>query len=138
MNDRVFLDTNFLVYIFSGDEIDKKSICTEMLIAIKEHSTLIWSTQVIQEFYNTVVLKHGQESVTVKKTINSLNEDFELVTNNLSIINSAIDIHQTNHISFWDSLIVSAAKAANCSIILSEDLNHGQKVEGITVQSPLK
>jgi len=39
-------------------------------------------------------------------------------------------------LSFWDALIVSAAFAGNASVIATEDLNHGQRIEGILIQNP--
>ena len=42
------------------------------------------------------------------------------------IFRDALTIQKMNKLSYWDSLIISAANSANCSIIYSEDLNHGQ------------
>jgi len=63
---------------------------------------------------------------------------FELVVNNMTTINTAIDIQINNQLTFWDSLIVSAAHQANCSTLLSEDLTHSQKIDTLTIQNPFE
>ena len=37
---------------------------------------------------------------------------------------------------FYDSLIVAAALEAGCTRLLSEDLQHGQQIEGLTIENP--
>lgn len=41
-------------------------------------------------------------------------------------------------LSFWDALIVAAAQAAGCSHLLTEDLSHGQDLDGVRVVSPFR
>lgn len=71
----------------------------------------------------------------VKKLISSL-ANFETVTVDLPIIRQAIDIFSDYQISFWDALIVSAAAAAQCKTIWTEDLSHNQLIKGIKIESP--
>jgi predicted nucleic acid-binding protein len=54
------------------------------------------------------------------------------------LIREAIDIQILNRLSFWDSLIISAAAGSKCSILFSEDLNHGQEIKGVRVQNPFR
>jgi predicted nucleic acid-binding protein len=53
-------------------------------------------------------------------------------------VKRAIDTHKTYHISYWDSLIVSAAERAGCTMLLSEDLSDGQTYQNILVRNPFK
>ncbi|MDN5362924.1 MAG: hypothetical protein PWP70_1971, partial [Moorella sp. (in: firmicutes)] len=48
----------------------------------------------------------------------------------------AIEIQQRNELSFWDSLIICSAKKLGCDVIWTEDLNTGQRYEGIVVLNP--
>ena len=50
----------------------------------------------------------------------------------------ASEIEGTHNISFWDALIVSAAFSKNAATILTEDLNHGQVIEGIEINNPFR
>jgi predicted nucleic acid-binding protein len=52
------------------------------------------------------------------------------------LIKQAIDICAADNISFWDALIVSAAAAAQCKTIWTEDLNHGQLINGVKIENP--
>ena len=61
---------------------------------------------------------------------------WEVVVNEGPILLHAIDIEEANKISFWDALIVSAAYSKNCTMLLTEDLNHGQNIEGISIHNP--
>ena len=100
-------------------------------------SYLVWSTQVIQEFTNVQIAKYKVDPRTIKEFVNYF-DSLELVTNTKEIILHAIDIQIINRISFWDSLIISAAKSANCNMILTENMNHDQKIESILIQNPFK
>lgn len=62
---------------------------------------------------------------------------FEVISNSSDIVKKAVDIHVLNILSFWESQIISAALSANCSAIVSEDLNNGQRIEGLEVINPL-
>src|SRR5258708_26045390 len=46
----------------------------------------------------------------------------------------AIDLHLLHSISFWDALIVRCASAAGCVRLLTEDLNHGQRIDGVQIE----
>jgi len=137
MNDKIFTDTNFIIYLFSTSEPGKRIRCRKLYDLFNTREILVWSTQVIQEFTNVQINKYKIDPRTIKEFIDYFGT-FELVTNTKEIILHAIDIQMINQLSFWDSLIVAAAKSANCNIILSEDMNHGQKIEGILIQSPFK
>ena len=135
MKGKVFIDTNILVYAQNDLEKEKQQICRNVLRHLIDHNRLVISTQIIQEFYNVSTLKLGLDKLFVKNTIKQF--DFhETVLLQPTIILQAIDIQILNQLSFWDSLIVSAAKSANCSTILTEDMNDGQVIDGVKIQSP--
>jgi predicted nucleic acid-binding protein len=49
---------------------------------------------------------------------------------------AAIELHRLTQISFWDAMIVHAARVANASVLYSEDLAHGSTLAGVTVRNP--
>jgi len=61
---------------------------------------------------------------------------WELVLNDGAIILHAGEIGENYQLSFWDGLIVAAAYSKNAATILTEDMNHGQVVEGIRIENP--
>ena len=133
--DKIFIDTNVLVYTQNNKEKEKQLICRKVLSSLIGRNLLVISTQVMQEYYNVATQKLGIEKLFVKGTI-ELFDIYETITIQPSVIFQAIDIHILHQLSFWDSLIISAAKSANCSMLLTEDMNDGQIIEGVKIQNP--
>ena len=126
MNGRVFADTNIIVYAHTSSEKDKQTKVVEIL----DNANLIISTQVVKEFISVMVRKFGQPIKKIKAQIDAVISIAGVVNEDLELIDSAIEIHQMYKYRFYDCLIVAAALRANCDILLSEDMQHGQVVEG--------
>lgn len=135
MKGKVFVDSNILVYQFSETEPEKSELANSLLLELMSENRMVWSTQVIQEFYAVMTKKYKVPSLQVKKIIEAYSSA-ECVINTPEIINKAIDIQILNTLSFWDSLVLSSAKNANCTTLLSEDMNAGQFVNGILITNP--
>ena len=95
------------------------------------------STQVLQEFYvvATSPNKLGRSPSEAREIID-LYRVWPVVVLDPILILAATRLHETATISFWDALIVEAARVAGADRILSEDLAHGQVFEGIRVENP--
>ncbi len=132
---KIFIDTSVLIYSQNTKEAEKQSICRKVLSNIADNSLIVISTQVMQEYYNVATLKMGIEKLLAKRTVQMF-DVYEIVTIQPSIIFKAMDIHVLHQLSFWDSLIISAAKSANCMMLLTEDMNDGQVIEGVKIQNP--
>ena len=135
MNDKVFLDSNILVYSYSVTEIDKQLIARKLV----ESTYSFISTQVLQELCNIVTRKF---KFSYEQAITAVNESCQ---NNSLHINTENTVLQVCRIaerygfSFYDSMVVSAALESNCTIIYSEDLHDGQVIdEKLTVKNPFK
>lgn len=136
MTGKFFLDTNFLVYCFSATEPEKQAKCLEILrLHGRKSLVFVISTQVVNEFASVMLGKFKKPAADVSTLANGLNV-FEIVKTDMPIIVEAISIHGLHHLSFWDSLIVSAAKTAHCSAILTEDMNSGSTVSGVKILNP--
>jgi predicted nucleic acid-binding protein len=53
-------------------------------------------------------------------------------------LQGALEIKRAYGFSYWDSAIISAAREAGCSELFSEDLSHGQIVEGVRIVDPFR
>ena len=135
MTGKYFLDTNFLVYCFSQDEPEKREKCLGILRQASSKVTFAISTQVLNEFAAVMIGKYKLPPLEVKAIISDL-ALFEVVPTDVYLIQDAIDIHVLHQLSFWDSLIISAAKSAHCQVILSEDMNHDAVLSGVRIQNP--
>lgn len=63
---------------------------------------------------------------------------FPVQETTLVIVTSALTIKATHNLSYWDSAIVAAARAIGCEVLYSEDMNHGQVVDGETITKPFR
>lgn len=135
MRGKVFIDTNILIYLFSDTEPEKRGQVQDLLKTKPDNHTIVWSTQIVQEFYQVMTAKYKKDPQKVKSVINQFDQ-FELVVNNMETIQNAIDIQILNKFSFWDSLVLSAAIQSRCNVLLTEDLTHDQEVDGISIKNP--
>ena len=137
MTDKVFVDTNILVYAHDLDAGNKHDQAAEIVSQLWESRNGALSTQVLQEFYVTLTRKVSStlSKLEARKLVQKYSH-WHLVLNDPSIIIQASEIEESNNISFWDALIVSAAYSQNVPTILTEDLNHGQIIEGIFIKNP--
>lgn len=137
MKNKIFFDTNILVYLQSGLDPMKTKICRQLFETSASQNILVISTQILQEFYVTMTRKLGHDPITIKKLL-SLFTDFEIVMTHPANIFEAIDISVLHQLSFWDSLVLSAAIAGHCKYIYSEDLQHGLVIRGVEIVNPFK
>lgn len=134
--NKVFFDSNILIYIVDDKDIRKQKIAVDIVTkSINEENGII-STQSIQEFYNATTKKLLCTPQKAKEYAKNFAESFNVYQIAPEMIFNAIDISIKNQLSFWDSLIISAAEEAGCVIVYSEDLNDGQIINGIKILNP--
>ncbi|MCY4578990.1 MAG: PIN domain-containing protein [Chloroflexi bacterium] len=137
MPDRSFIDTNILVYAYDIDEPVKQARAREILKQGIEGETAVLSVQVIGEFF-TVVTKRIPNPLSAEEAeqVLDLLSILPVIDLDFRMVRHAIEIHRQHGIAYWDALIVAAAHRAECTQILTEDLNAGQSYEGVTVVNP--
>lgn len=138
MKDKYFLDTNIFVYSFESGEPVKTSIARDLIQnALKEQSGCI-SSQVIQEFLN-VSSKKFSPPLTHQDSLKYLNKVLaplcEIFTS-VDLYRKTIETSERWKYSFYDSMILTAAMQTNCTILYSENLQHDQKIESLTIINP--
>ena len=132
---KYFLDTNFLLYCFSIDEVNKREMCRAILQEGRGKVNFVISSQVIKEFSSVMLTKFKVEPLKVKQIIDDF-KGFEIVQVDLPIIQKGIELYSIYKISFWNGLIVADADAAACEYLLSEDMQHEQKISSLTIYNP--
>lgn len=132
---KAFLDANVLVYAQDAGAPRKQRRSRALLTELVEANTGVTSTQVMQEFYVAATRKLGVDPLAAKAVLKTFSV-FEVVQTSPALIHEAVDCSVLNQVSFCDALILSAAAAAGCGVLYSEDLNTGQTVLGVTVQNP--
>lgn len=136
-DDRVFLDTNILVYAYDETAGEKHAIAKGICANLWEKETAVVSTQVLQEFFVTTTQKIPQPlSVSLAQTIVRDLLTWHVVVNDGPAVLGAIAVHSEYGYSFWDSLIIQAAIKGEAKILFSEDLSHNQDIEGLLISNP--
>jgi predicted nucleic acid-binding protein len=121
--------------MFDTREPGKSQRAKEAVLGLGDRVVL--STQVLQEFYWATTRKAILDIHKAREAVDSLSE-FDVVTLTPRIVSDAIDISIVQQLSIWDSLIIQAAIAGRCERLLTEDLNHGQRIKGILVENPFR
>lgn len=100
----------------------------------------MYNFQVVQECLNTAIRKAEIPLTTeeMKRYLNSFLMPLYRVQPSLNLYHAALDIKTLYRFGFYDSLIVAAALESGCKTLYSEDLQHGQQIEGLTIENPFK
>ncbi|MFN7933460.1 MAG: PIN domain-containing protein [Bryobacteraceae bacterium] len=138
MSDRFFLDTNLLIYAIDPSDAGKQAVAQKWVAAAHESRNGCVSYQVVQEWFNVVLrkaavpLRAEQATPLYRKLIEPLWQ----IQSSRELVDEALQLHQQDSLSWWDSLIVSAAIQGGCATLLSEDLQHGRKFRGVRILNP--
>jgi predicted nucleic acid-binding protein len=135
MSVRGFLDTNVLLYTDDHDTPAKQAKALALFAQVRKDKAGVISTQVLQEYFTAATRKLGVPATIARRKV-ELFAHLDLVVLDLSDILGAIDLHRLHQFSLWDALIVRAALQAKCAILYTEDLQHGQRIEGLEIVNP--
>jgi len=137
MKDKYFIDTNILVYANDRSDREKQERAKTIILQGIADESVAASTQVLSEFFVTVTqkIKIPLSTEIAKKQIWLL-KNIEIVDLDFHSVVQAIRILQNYRLSYWDALIVASAQTAKCTVLYSEDLNPGQKIESVLIVNP--
>lgn len=136
---RLALDSNILVY-FTGvvrheDDECKVAQVYQIIEKLKDRATLLAPVQALGELF--VVLKRsGIGADEARDIVIELADAFEGPPSQRQTLLGALDLAAEHKLQFWDALILTAAAEVNCSMLLSEDMQHGFVAHGVTVINP--
>ena len=133
-----FLDTNILIYSISRDPAEAAK--RERAIELLDDDSGSLSVQVLQEFYvqATRASRANPVSHAIAVELIEMWSRFRIQDMTLGVLHSALRIRQTYRFSFWDSAVIAAAVALGCDRLYTEDLAHGQVVEGVAIVNPFR
>lgn len=136
MSGSLFVDTNILVYAHDTDAGEKHRAAKDCLISLWDQQSGVLSIQVLQELYVTITRKMAVPMNRLDaRTIVRAYLPW-VVKTDADMVLVASEIEERNSISFGDAMIVAAAQRAGAVRIVTEGLNHGQRIEGIRVENP--
>ncbi len=135
MSDKVFLDSNIIIYSYSSTEPAKQRITAKIL---STHETVI-STQVLNELTHIITKKFHFSYQQAKEVIIECCQNSQLQINSQQTILLACDVATKYKFSFFDSAIIAAALESHCNILYSEDMHPISNIEQrLTIVNPFK
>ncbi len=137
MSARSFFDSNVLVYTDDQDNPDKMAAALDLLAEHRRRRSSVVSTQVLQEYFVAATRKLGVDAGLARRKV-ALFGRSHLATPGLDDMLAAVDLHRLHRLSFWDAMIVRSALASNCSLLFTEDMQHGWRIDGLEVVDPFR
>jgi predicted nucleic acid-binding protein len=134
---RTFFDTNVLIYADDKAALAKRRRALELLAEHRRARTGVVSMQVLQEYFVTVTRKLRVDPAVARRKVELLAE-FDVAAPEVGDVLAAIDLHRLHGFSFWDALVVRAAKQAGCGVLYSEDLQGMREIDGVRIVNPFR
>ena len=138
MSAENFLDTNVLVYLFDETDDYKRGRAERLVQQALENGTGCISYQVVQETINVITKKLNATPEKARQILDCALIPLWRVNPNRMLYQRGLELQTRYNLSSYDSLIVAAALDAGCKTLYSEDLQHGQQIEGVTVTNPFR
>ncbi len=134
---RTFVDTNVLLYAHDASETEKQPIARALLEDLWADGSGALSTQVLQEFYVVATRKFTPPMRRSEaREIVALYATWHVVQVDVGLILDATTLEERAQSSFWDALIVEAARRAGAMRLVSEDLQGGRAIAGVAIENP--
>lgn len=135
--DRIFVDTNVLVYSYDTDAGIKHETARSVLRELWESRTGAVSTQVLQEFYVTITRKLSKPLArqTARKIIDTYRA-WPVHRPQVGDVIFASELEERHHLSFWDALVITSAQQSDARALLTEDLHEGQRFGELVIVNP--
>ena len=136
---RTFLDTNVLIYAFDTSEPEKREVALRVIADNTGNGTGVISTQVLQEFYviATRKLDPPVPAPDAEKAVERL-AHLPCPLIDPPLVVAAVRTSRKHRLSFWDALILETALSGGCTTLLTEDLQDGFELRGLTVVNPFR
>ncbi len=136
-DERAFLDSNVLVYLFDEDHPEKQSQAWNLVGEPGRH--IVLSVQVLGEFFH-VVTRKLRRPLSPSQALQATEHlgRHEVRPIDTALVRKAIRRRISSQLSYWDALIVETARDALADVLLTEDLNHGQRFGTLEVRNPFR
>lgn len=134
-----FVDTNVLVYAHDGSDGDKQAIARDLLQRLWADRSGALSTQVLQEFYAVATSQHKLAMTHAEaRELVRIYSEWPVILVEPAFILTASRLAEQHRLSFWDALIVEAARVAGATRLLTEDLQDGLVIDGVRIENPFR
>jgi len=135
MSDLVFFDSNVLVYTEDVSAPAKQKRAATLWNKHFRNGTALISVQVLQEYFSAVTRKLAVEPRVAQRRVEVFSTA-NVITFDAADVISAIELHRLMGTSFWDALILHAARTGGANVLYSEDFQHGAILASVRVVNP--
>ncbi len=138
MSAEDFIDTNVFIYHLDASDSRKQAIAERIIRQALTGGNACISYQVIQEFLNVSTRKFAQPLTApeAKRYLDTALAPLCEVFPSVALYGEALGISSRWGLSFYDSLIVAGAAEAGCELLLTEDLQDGQRIRDLQIVNP--
>lgn len=134
------LDSNILAYLAGvsrhPDDAAKVVAIEGLIRSLKSVAALFAPSQALGELF-IVLRRVGAAAEDARSILLEFSKSFEVAPSNGDMALAAANLVVEHKLQYWDALILTAAAEAGCSLLLSEDMQHGFVTRGLTVINPL-
>src|SRR3954454_11323272 len=140
MSDRFFVDTNVFVYDFDARQQAKRERASELIRRAISSKRGVVSYQVVQEFFHVALTRFAKPlgMSEAEEYLSAVFKPMLAVHSSPRLLLEALRIHAEHQLSWYDSLIVAAAQQAECSVLYSEDMQHGRRLGNLKIEAPFR
>ncbi|MGB4137382.1 MAG: PIN domain-containing protein [Microbacterium sp.] len=138
--ERAFLDTNVLVYAYEPDAGPRHEVAATLLDGLGRSRRATLSVQVMLEFHNTMTrrMRHVGYTPDVARRLMQRFSRWPTHSPVAEDVVAAVALSHEAQLSIWDAMIVRSAQQMGCGVLWTEDLSHGQVIEGVEIRSPFR
>jgi predicted nucleic acid-binding protein len=131
------VDTNIVVYAYDARDPEKLARARAVLGALVASDRGALSTQVLGEFYSTLVRKEIASKSQAEQAVLEYVHSWIAFDVKLPSVVEAVRAARQYQFDYYDALIWATAKLNGVPNILSEDGQDGQVLEGVRRMNPL-
>jgi predicted nucleic acid-binding protein len=135
----VFVDTNVLLYAVDDTDLGKQQLARQWLAACWRRRCGRLSTQVLSEFYANArkrfssAISAGDARAEVRRY-----QVWKPWIIDQATIDTAWAAESRYQLNYWDALMVAAAQHMGCTVLLTEDLQHDQRIDALRIVNPFR
>jgi predicted nucleic acid-binding protein len=131
-SERAFFDTNVFVYAF-GDDDRRRAVARRV---VDDGGTI--SPQVLNELVNVLRARQRKNDLYIARCLDAIRSAFEVMPMTADAQAAAFGLSTRHSIHIYDAMILATAAEAGCTVLLSEDLGHGEHHLGVRVENPFR
>ncbi len=132
---RLALDTNILGYAEGVNGAAMRRAALELIEKLPQDTVFV-PVQALGELFNVLVRKAGRAPAKARRAVLTWQDAFPPIETSAEVMLAATDLATDHQLSIWDAVILSAAAASGCRLLLSEDLQEGFTWNGVSITNP--